>query len=304
MTFDNFEYAQQLKKDLMVMQRWQVLVETLSQAETTTDILEVVDKILEFDVHEATILRVASEHWYPSTHWVTLAFAKLAGMSSLSETSVVLPQLQKVAELHFAEFPNASFRFTSAPLVAGGYYLEEISQNLRVLYWDMSRRRFYLDTNQFGQLVQTEALQLAGLPALKSFQQRLTGIADQLREVDYDVDLIGIDAKNSLDLTMRGKDLPVDVLDSLFVAAAKQHFVLKSHQGQKTGATLQIADVTLDIIQNRDEKGHSFWHYDIIDNSQDVTLYSLLQQLPFLAQWYNMWLEQVGLKDHREVFVE
>jgi hypothetical protein len=38
MTFDNFEYAQQLKKDLMVMQRWQVLVETLSQAETTTDI--------------------------------------------------------------------------------------------------------------------------------------------------------------------------------------------------------------------------------------------------------------------------
>ncbi|MGO3363998.1 MAG: hypothetical protein ACTILO_01110, partial [Leuconostoc falkenbergense] len=89
MTFDNFEYAQQLKKDLMVMQRWQVLVETLSQAETTADILEVVNKILEFDVHEATILRVASEHWYPSTHWVTLAFAKLSSMASLSETSVV-----------------------------------------------------------------------------------------------------------------------------------------------------------------------------------------------------------------------
>ena len=55
-------------------------------------------------------------------------------------------------------------------------------------------QRLYLDTQQFAKLVQTEAIQLAGVEALTTFQKRLVAIAMQLGDIGYDIDLPGLDA--------------------------------------------------------------------------------------------------------------
>ncbi|MDC2805603.1 hypothetical protein [Leuconostoc suionicum] len=304
MNFDTYSYSQQLKKDLEVFQRWQVLIEALSEANQTAEILDITKKILAFDVHKSEIMRVASEHWYPNTHWIAVTFSNLAKMTSLSHTQVILPKMQKVAELHFEEFPNAAFQFTKAPLAAGGYYLEEISQNLRVVYWDIVNKRFYLDTVHFMKLVQTEAIQIAGVEALTIFQKRLTAISYLLKDNEYDIDIVGLDMTDTQNLMMQQKDLSAEILDSLFVEAAKQNFVLTLLQNDKEGAVLKIGSVSLEIIQHRDQQEHAVWQYDIIDNNKRVTIYTLFQQLPFFAKWYEKWFNEVGLKDKRAVFVD
>jgi hypothetical protein len=44
MNFDTYNYSQQLKKDLEVFQRWQVLIEALSEANQTAEILDITKK--------------------------------------------------------------------------------------------------------------------------------------------------------------------------------------------------------------------------------------------------------------------
>ncbi|GMA69287.1 hypothetical protein GCM10025879_05330 [Leuconostoc litchii] len=304
MNFDSYSYSQQLKKDLDLFQRWQVLVELLSEADQAEVILDITKKILAFDVHQSEMVRVANEHWYPSTHWITVAFSKLAQMASLSSTAVILPKMQKVVEIHFEEFPNAAFRFTKAPLAAGGYYLEEISQDLRVAYWDLLNKRFYLDTVDFMKLVQTEALQIAGVDALTAFQKRLTAIVVLLEKSGYAIDITGLDAEHNNNLIMQSKDISAEVLDALFVGAAKQNFVLTLLKNKRDGVTLNIGAVSLEITQQYDNQQHAVWQYDIIDSNKCVTIYTLFQQLPFFARWYTKWFNEVGLKDKRAVFVD
>ncbi|WP_294976878.1 hypothetical protein [uncultured Leuconostoc sp.] len=304
---DKFEtklYSNQLKADLDLFNRWQVLIDALSTTDSMPELLAILQKILAFDSHQSKMVRIDNEYWFPTTHWVTIAFAKIAEQASLSPTKVVLPNAQKVAELHFAEWPNAAFRFMQAPLAAGGYYLVETAQNLRVLYWDTTHKRFYLDTNQFAKLVQTQAVQLAGLDALATFQKRLTAIASQLIEVAYDIMLPGLDAHKQVDLEMIQKDLSTNILDSLFVLAAKQQFILKRMTGEKHGAMFTIGEVSLKLTQHHINDGHEQWTYDIIDDNRIVTIYTLFQQLPFFYQWYSDHLTVVGLKNKREVFVD
>ncbi len=302
--FQIADYSAALKKDLTLFDRWQVLVAALNTTTDATELLDILQKILAFDMHQAQMVRIANDFWFPSTHWVTVAFAKLSEAASLQPTTMMLPHGQKVAELHFEEWPNATFRFTKAPLAAGGYYLEETAQNLRVLYWDFNRQRLYLDTQQFAKLVQTEAIQLAGVDALTAFQKRLVAVADQLMAVGFDIEMPGLDAEKQAGLVMVQKDLPAHVLDSLFVTAAKQQFVLKRMQGDTSGAEISLGDIAMKLTQHRQEDGHSQWTYDIIDHNQIITIYTLLQQLPFFYQWYAAQLAFVGLKDKREVFVD
>lgn len=297
-------YSKQLKSDLKLFNRWQILIDALSVTDNMSELLEILQKILVFDMHEAEMIRLVNDYWFPTTHWVTVAFAKCANVASLSQTEIVLPQAQKVAELHFSEWPNATFRFMKAPLAAGGYYLEETSQNLRVLYWDMNRKRFYLDTQQFSKLVQTQAIQLAGLDALSIFQKRLSAIGAQLFEEEYDVVLPGIDGQKQSNLLMTEKKIPIEILDSLFVVAAKQQFILKRMQDEYNGVEITIGDVSLKLIQCDTNGGYEQWTYDIIDSNKEVTIYTLLQQLPFFYHWYTNHLKVVGLKDKREVFVD
>lgn len=302
--FQIADYSAALKKDLTLFDRWQVLVAALNTTTDATELLDILQKILAFDMHQAQMVRIANDFWFPSTHWVTVAFAKLSESASLQPTTMMLPHAQKVAELHFEEWPNATFRFTKAPLAAGGYYLEETAQNLRVLYWDFNRQRLYLDTQQFAKLVQTEAIQLAGVDALTAFQKRLVAVAEQLMAVGFDIEMPGLDAEKQAGLVMVQKDLPAHVLDSLFVTAAKQQFVLKRMQGDTSGAEISLGDIAMKLTQHRQEDGHSQWTYDIIDHNQIITIYTLLQQLPFFYQWYAAQLAFVGLKDKREVFVD
>jgi len=100
------------------------------------------------------------------------------------------------------------------------------------------------------------------------------------------------------------KDFPAYVLDSLFVTAAKQQFVLKRMQGETSGAEISIGDIALKLTQHRQDDGHSQWTYDIIDHDKVITIFTLLQQLPFFYYWYAEQLTYVGLKDKREVFVD
>jgi len=302
--FDTQVYSERLKQDLTLFNRWQILIATLGDVDETADLLEVVEKILAFDIHESTMLRIANDYWFPSTHWVTVAFARLAETASLSNTETVLPRGQKSAELHFDEWPNAAFKFVPAPLASGGFYLEETAQELRVLYWDIVHKRFYLDTQQFAKLVQTEAVQLAGVQALAIFQKRLIAIAEQLASEEFSIDLPGLAAQHQRDLVMIERELPSVVLDSLFVTAAKQQFVLKRAQGQQIGVEIAVGEIAIRLTQIFNDSGHQQWVYAIIDDNQQVTIFTLLQQLPFFYQWYIAHIDQVGLKDKREVFVE
>jgi len=297
-------YSSQLKADLDLFNQLQILIDALSTTENMPESLTILQKILAFDSHQSKMVRIDNDYWFPSTHWVTIAFAKISDQASLSPSKVVLPNAQKVAELHFSEWPNAAFRFVQAPLAAGGYYLVETAQNLRVLYWDIAHKRFYLDTKQFAQLVQTQAVQLAGLDALDTFQKRLTAIASQFIEIAYDIDLPGIDGQKQVDLEMVRKDLSTNILDSLFVLGAKQQFILKRMTGEKSGAIITIGEVSLKLTTHHINDGHEQWTYDIIDDNRNVTIYTLFQQLPFFYQWYSDHLTVVGLKDKREVFVD
>ncbi|CAM3134906.1 hypothetical protein [Leuconostoc rapi] len=302
--FNIQNYSEQLKKDLTLFERWHALIKALDQTQSMSELLDILQKILDFDSHQSQMVRIANDYWFPSTHWVTVAFAKCAAWASLSQTDMALPNGQKVAELHFSEWPNATFRFMKAPLAAGGYYLEETAQNLRVLYWDIKRKRFYLDTQQFAKLVQTEAIQLAGVHALATFQKRLTAIATQLSEESYDLVLPGLSQLEQMHLKMVQEGLPTSILDSLFVNAAKQQFILKRIRDDATGVEIEVGDIELQLTQHPTNNGHEQWTYDIIDSNKEVTIYTLFQQLPFFYQWYDDHFTIVGLKDKREVFVD
>lgn len=302
--FNIQNYSEQLKNDLNLFERWQALIKALDQTQSMAELLDILQKILAFDSHQSQMVRIANDYWFPSTHWVTVAFAKCATWASLSQTDMVLPNGQKVAELHFSEWPNASFRFMKAPLDAGGYYLEETAQNLRVLYWDIDQKRFYLDTQQFAKLVQTEAIQLAGINALASFQKRLTAIAAQLSEESYDLMLPGLSQLEQTNLKMSQEGLSTSLLDSLFVVSVKQQFILKRIKDETIGVEIEIGDIRLQLTQHPTNNGHEQWTYDIIDSNKEVTIYTLFQQLPFFYQWYDEHFKMVGLKDKREVFVD
>lgn len=302
--FNLQNYREQLKTDLNLFDDFYGLIQALDQTQSMSELLDILHKILVFDSHQSQILRMTNDYWFPSTHWVTVAFAKCTNWASLSETNLALPNGQKVAELHFLEWPNATFRFVKAPLVSGGYYLEETAQNLRVLYWDIERKRFYLDTQQFAQLVQTEAIQLAGVRALSIFQKRLTAIAMQLSEEAYDLVLPGLSPLEQTNLPMNQKGLPASVLDSLFISAAKQQVILKRIKAGPTGVEFQMSGIGLQLTQHQTNNGYDQWTYDIIDSNKEVTIYTLFQQLPFFYQWYYNHFTLVGLKDKREVFVE
>lgn len=302
--YDVQEYSNQLEKDLNLFEQWHTLIENLIDTESLEVILDILKKIVLFDLHQSKMVRIDTPKWFPATHWVTVAFAQIARNASLNDIEIILPQAQRVAEIHFSEWPNASFRFVKAPLDAGGYYLEETAQELRVVYWDIFDNRFYLDTEQFSKLVQTEAIQLGGVAALAVFQQRLTNIAKQLSEIGYDSVLPGMDNTDQDQLFMRQKELLPDVLDSLFVKAAEQQFILKKMKSADNGVEINIGEVAIQLAQSTLSEHQTEWYYKVVDENKDITIYTLFQQLPFFYKWYQTYINVVGLRDKREVFVD
>lgn len=301
--FNTKEYAQQLRKDLKVFSRFSEYITALSQSTNVTESLGMLEGILSFDSHESEMLRMDNRFWYATTHWVSVVFAQLMKSTSTLDINVLMPQGQKTTILHFKEWSNAEFRFVKAPLAAGGFYLEEDTYNLRVAYWDIYQKRFYIDTTELAMLMQSNAAQLAGVKTLLQFQQHLFLIGHQLEQLGYDTDIHYLNVNNAERLEMRQLDLTTEVFDSLFIQAAHSGFILRLlSDDQNEGAYIDFEDGRLSIIHERDQEGHSHWYYDLTHLTPDTTIFTLIQVFPFFGKWYNDWQNQVGINDHREVF--
>ncbi|MHA8111050.1 hypothetical protein ACYATP_06160 [Lactobacillaceae bacterium Melli_B4] len=115
--------------------------------------------------------------------------------------------------------------------------------------------------------------------------------ADYDYQVDYDILAVNDDQFEGF----RNRELPSQIIDQLFISAAKHGFALMAYQ--TTGAQLELDGVKVNIF-SKPTNGNANWGLQVVDGDNHVSWFQLLLKYDFLRRWYldNLAELEIGIK--------
>ncbi|HEY4400291.1 MAG TPA: hypothetical protein VGM95_07185 [Lactobacillaceae bacterium] len=286
------DYAQKLAKDIAHLTALQANVAQLAQSQTVAEIVTATQNITAYQPQAAAVAQLSADAVYAPAHWAMVAFARLLVQVTDRFALGELPG-QRLATLQLADWPNTEWQFTAAPLAAGGFYLTEVTHGLRLAYWDLAQKRWYLNHAELLLIVQTQAVRRNGVAATRAVLAIFTQLATLLAENDFQVDSQLIDSAAPGGWPLSGAVTKAQ-LDELFILAAQENVLLKS---APNGVALHLPDdVTLSLVETAGK-----WRYAL--NVTTDSLVTVIQTQVFFATWYEKFQKTVGVPYHTAVFV-
>ena len=181
---------------------------------------------------------------------------------------------------------RGTFSFRVETSENGGVFYRERATGQSLFYLNLERKMFRFNSHALTQLFIIDLHDTVPADTVKASVQILVDFARYLKEdYGYSVDFNVLDAANQQNYAVRSADLPAGVVDRLFVAAAKNDYML-TNGVNGNGAQIQLdKNVVVDIFNNQLE-GQPEWVLTVHDDNQKVSWFDILLRYPFMRDWY------------------
>ncbi|CAJ1228309.1 hypothetical protein [Levilactobacillus zymae] len=181
---------------------------------------------------------------------------------------------------------RGTFSFRVETSENGGVFYRERATGQSLFYLNLERKMFRFNSHALTQLFIIDLHDTVPADTVKASVQILVDFARYLKEdYGYSVDFNVLDAANQQNYAVRSADLPAGVVDRLFVAAAKNDYML-TNGVNGNGAQIQLdKNVVVDIFNNQLE-GQPEWVLTVHDDDQKVSWFDILLRYPFMRDWY------------------
>ncbi|GEO69981.1 hypothetical protein [Levilactobacillus acidifarinae] len=181
---------------------------------------------------------------------------------------------------------RGTFSFRVETSENGGVFYRERATGQSLFYLNLDRKMFRFNSHALTQLFIIDLHDTVPADTVKASVQILVDFARYLKEdYGYSVDFNVLDAANQQNYAVRSADLPAGVVDRLFVAAAKNEYML-TNGVNGNGAQIQLdRNVVVDIFNNQLE-GQPEWVLTVHDDDQKVSWFDILLRYPFMRDWY------------------
>ena len=188
------------------------------------------------------------------------------------------------------------FSFTIANDGTGGVYYQEQVTGETIFYLNLQRKMLRINSAAITKLfVITYHEQVASDQILETTQLFMDFGSSLKEDYGFSVDFNILDTSNNEFYAFTNSNLSDEVVDKLFVAAAKEDYMLMH---SSDGAVLELPNqVTLHITSK-----NAKWGMTVHDDEEATSWFKLLLDYPFVREWYLENLSDLEVKSDPLVF--
>lgn len=279
-------YNDQLKNSLENGFNFTKLLDTLISTNSVAELLTAVAKLTNYQLDTAFLTfpqRYSRSDFYLIFLNRLLELHQRAGM--------ILQSSDQYHELYH-EFPGINtkgyFIFQLEDNQANGAFYIEKKSKLKLFYLNFSRHVLRFNSHALTQLLLVDYFTEIEHQKIKSFAVSLWEIGKFLKEdFGFDVDFGLLDPANNCVYQITDPQLPSEILDRLFIAAAAADKMLEA--GANQTAILRLNDqVIFKAFRQTNPEMAAFgeWGLAVQDPNQKVSLFDVLLKYDFLKDWY------------------
>lgn len=181
---------------------------------------------------------------------------------------------------------RGTFNFRVETSDNGGVFYREKATGQSLFYLNLDRKMFRFNSHALTQLFIIDLHDTVPADTVKASVQILVDFARYLKEdYGYSVDFNLLDAANQQNYAVRSANLPAGVVDRLFVAAAKNDYML-TNGVNGNGAQIELDQNVVVNIFNNQLEGQPEWVLTVHDDEQKVSWFDILLRYPFMRDWY------------------
>ncbi|NLR09629.1 MULTISPECIES: hypothetical protein [Lactobacillaceae] len=197
---------------------------------------------------------------------------------------------------------RGTFNFRVETSENGGVFYRERATGQSLFYLNLERKMFRFNSHALTQLFIIDLHDTVPAETVKTSVQVLLDFARYLKEdYGYSVDFNILDAANRQNYAVRAADLPAGIVDRLFVAAAKNDYML-TNGVNGNGAEIALDEgVVVDIFNNQ-LAGQPEWVLTVHDDEQKISWFDVLLKYPFMRDWYLENLTDLEIKSDPLIF--
>lgn len=197
---------------------------------------------------------------------------------------------------------RGTFNFRVETSENGGVFYRERATGQSLFYLNLERKMFRFNSHALTQLFIIDLHDTVPAETVKTSVQVLLDFARYLKEdYGYSVDFNILDAANRQNYAVRAAGLPAGIVDRLFVAAAKNNYML-TNGVNGNGAEIALDEgVVVDIFNNQ-LAGQPEWVLTVHDDEQKISWFDVLLKYPFMRDWYLENLTDLEVKSDPLIF--
>ncbi|MCH5464584.1 hypothetical protein [Levilactobacillus tujiorum] len=276
----------------------------MDQLIRTTDPDELVDAATQLADFKLDSDYVTFPHQYSNADYYLLFMSRMLELHDQGSQVIVQSRdhheelIQQLTSLG----DRGSFNFRVENSENGGVFYRERTTGQSLFYLNLDRKMFRFNSHALTQLFIIDLHDTVPAETVKTSVQVLIDFARYLKQdYGYSVDFNILDAANRQNYAVRAADLPAGIVDRLFVAAAKNEYML-TNGVNGNGAEIALDDgVVVDIFNNQLE-GQPEWVLTVHDDEQKISWFDVLLKYPFMRDWYLENLTDLEIKSDPLIF--
>lgn len=276
----------------------------MDQLIRTTDPDELVDAATQLADFKLDSDYVTFPHQYSNADYYLLFMSRMLELHDQGSQVIVQSRdhheelIQQLTSLG----DRGSFNFRVENSENGGVFYRERTTGQSLFYLNLERKMFRFNSHALTQLFIIDLHDTVPAETVKTSVQVLIDFARYLKQdYGYSVDFNILDAANRQNYAVRAADLPAGIVDRLFVAAAKNEYML-TNGVNGNGAEIALDDgVVVDIFNNQLE-GQPEWVLTVHDDEQKISWFDVLLKYPFMRDWYLENLTDLEIKSDPLIF--
>lgn len=276
-------------------------VESFNTLTHTEDIEELIDSAIALTNYQLDSQFVNFPHQYNDEDITVIFFKRFLELAKIKSGFTITPKknIQKILA-RFIQLGEEKFTFVKSAKNNNGFFFNSLSNNQPLFYLNLKNKEVLFNGPA---LIQLFVVDYEGLKPkmIKDTLAILISAAKVLkRQFGFTVDFNVLDTINGEFYAFSAGEIPREILDELFVAAADNNYILMAGQGD--GAHLTLSNgIELDVF-DAGEYDTPIWGATIHDENQTEGWLDLLLDYPFIKDWYLTNIRQLGIIADKVVF--
>jgi len=290
-----------LKSGLANGQKFTKLMDQLIDTNDGETLLTAAKELSDFKLDSAY---VTFPHQYQNADYYLIFMSRLLGMHD-DEHAILNTRAHSESLYHvFNELSDDyTFLYQVVDNENGGAYYHEQTTGENLFYIHLERRLLRFNSTAFTNLfINKLLLKGVGVDQINTVLATLINFGHYLQDnFGFNVDFNILDVANAAKYELHEADLSGEVVDKLFVTAAKNDYMLQnSPHGH--GAQIQLpGDLLIDIF-DAGSAGTAKWVITVHDDEQRVSWFDVLLHFDFMRDWYLENIESLAIKADPLVF--
>lgn len=277
------DYNHEIKQSLKIGEQFTNLLTTVLETTNTADLFNAIKQLLQIELQSRQIKFL---HQYTNNDWCLLFMARFLELKDINGFSLASAKdHEELGMFLIGTGTKIRYQFTDSTI--NGTYFTDIETNKKLFYLNLKDQKLIFNSQDIVDLFIVQEHTKINPKECELAMDVLLSFAQVLEELSFEIDYSILETKNDYSFSTTTEDLPSQILDKLFIASAQANVLMQPVENGY-GAQLILSDeLNLKFLRSGDEHMlNGFWHFEVIDEQQKASFFSVLTSYPFLQRWY------------------